>query len=109
MKKKITVNDIGHGLATKEEINKRLKIRTIQKELGLLPRGYDQTDNNDDTNDKIPFSKIYRTEQDFRLDQSLASKYLVDGIEIPSDLYKRIKETMIELEKKYGDKYKYLY
>ena len=99
MNRNLTVADI----LKKEppEIRERdIQVSKLRKELGLVNMVY--TGNKPKRKYNNPFSKYYKTLDDYEDDKDMAEMLIIQNKEIPADLYQRLKETAIEVKETYG-------
>lgn len=84
------------------------QMRKMMTELGLLPPPYDSAQSIDTVTDGDRFSKYYATSSEFESDKSKALGLINSGKIVPDYLYKKISETVKEVEKQYDGYYNHL-
>ena len=95
----ITVEDLNKKY-TKEDQEYAERITQLKIDIGIINGRYTSGGLNKKFN--TPFSKYYNTLQDFLRDQDKAHEILIRNGSIPENLYKKLKETVKELNETYG-------
>ena len=95
----ITVEDLNKKY-TKEDQKYVERITQLKIDIGIINGSY--TSGRSNKNFNIPFSKYYNTLQEFIRDQDKAHEILIRNGSIPENLYKKLKETVKELNETYG-------
>ncbi|MBR1455083.1 MAG: hypothetical protein IJ593_10655 [Lachnospiraceae bacterium] len=83
------------------EIKSHINYKKLLRDLGLFTGGYDIDNKTGEWHNKVPFSPLYNTEEEFNRDRENVCNTLADGEKVPSDLYNKVKETVNYLREHY--------